>query len=519
MDPNSAPAAKETQLESAREYPIPGLDIVGRGLYLRPHSPYELKSVLFPQGEGTAFHSQETGKIYRVPKGYAVQDSPPTPAGLALNQIQIEESWERFSKQRRLDSSLAAGAGAFSVNANIHVGQELRSEEEAFYGVRTSFVPLWSVYLENPRDNAPIDTSGVPVPFSPDKRAAYTEFFDRYGTHFVKRAWVGGKADIMFSVTKSSSMTKQEIEAGLQASFGTNSGSVEAKENESRAKLKQQSRCTVLGRGGDEFKLAALSSLDEERYNEWIKTIRSNPQTIEIEVAGIWTLIRAPEVATALMDAYRTAAIFQPISSVFCIDDVVHFTRGRTYFTYNVESATSGPPGNVADLWPELDDLGFERVDAAFQYDSLVSPSGEKLGRKVYLFRREQYLRLDLDSGKVDEGFPRMIADDWPGVCFEKIDAVMATDPRSIYFFAGGQYVRFDAVQWAAMPGYPQQTQKRWQGVTFDRIDAAIYWGGGKIYFFRDDEHIRYDITTLRADPGYPKALVGNYVEDWKFFD
>lgn len=60
---------------------------------------------------------------------------------------------------------------------------------------------------------------------------------------------------------------------------------------------------------------------------------------------------------------------------------------------------------------------------------------------------------------------------------------------------------------------------KRWVGVTFERLDAAIYWGNGKVYFFKDDQHIRYDLITRCADPGYPKHIVGNYVEDWRFFD
>ncbi|MEM9461250.1 MAG: hemopexin repeat-containing protein [Myxococcota bacterium] len=508
-------------MTSSRSRPLPGLDIVGRGLLLRPHCPYELKGVLFGHADPWSYWSRETKQEYEVPAGYGVDDSPPTPRGAALNQIQIEESWERFSKQRRLDTSAASGLGTFTVSASAHLGQELRSEEDAFYGVRSSFVALWCVYLEDPsRAFEPIDTSGLPTPFDPKHREAYDTFFRRYGTHFVKRAWVGGKADIMFSVAKSSSMTKAQIQAGLQASFGAiASAEVQAEQQRSREQLRSQSQCTVAGRGGDEFKLAALSSLDEARYNEWIRTIRDNPQTIEIEATGIWTLVEDPAAAKGLIEAYRTTSIFRPISSVFCFDDVIHFTRGRSYFTYDIETGVSGMPRPVAKLWPELDSLGFERIDAAFQFDGLVSATGERLDRKLFLFRRAQYLRIDIDKGTVDEGFPRQIHDDWPGITFEKIDAIMATAADSIYFFAGDEYIRFDGQRWQAAPEYPDLITRRWLGVTFDRIDAAIYWGGGKVYFFRDDEHIRYDIVTRRADPGYPKAVIGNYVEDWKFFD
>ena len=83
--------------------PLPGLDVVGRGLFLRPHQPYELKRQLFAQESPRRYYSREADSSYALPQGYEVDESPPPPAGVALNKVRIEESWERFSKTRAID--------------------------------------------------------------------------------------------------------------------------------------------------------------------------------------------------------------------------------------------------------------------------------------------------------------------------------------------------------------------------------------------------------------------------------
>lgn len=207
--------------------PIVGLDVVGRGIYLRPHSPYQLTRLLFPHANVRGFQSKETGESYGVPAGYEVNDSPPMPAQQALGQLMIEESFDRFERQLRVDASLTASNHLFSIDASATQGRRLRTAQEAYYALRSSFIPLWSVYLSDstrvPQDA--FDLSEVTAPFDHDHRRQYDAFFERYGTHFVKRAWIGGTANLAFTVLKSSSMTKAEIQAGVKASFGTFGGS------------------------------------------------------------------------------------------------------------------------------------------------------------------------------------------------------------------------------------------------------------------------------------------------------
>ena len=306
--------------DTPRELPdIPGLDMVGRGIYLRPQQAFELKGILFRQANPKIYPSKETGLSYQVPEGYEVNDSPPMPAAQALNQIRIEESWERFEKSTSLDVSTAIGNGPFSVDVNASQTGQLRSEEEAYYALRNSFIPLWTVYIPDNRrfvgDDFDLD---IPTRYDPSERRAYERFFDRFGTHYIKRVWVGGKAMLAFTVAKSKEMSKDDIKAGIKASMvGMGSASGNASSNSAKEKLQSNSECTVFGKGGDELKLATLSSLDEARYNEWLATIKDNPQVIEFDAAGIWTLVDDDDKSKALRQAYIEATVFTPLRVVW----------------------------------------------------------------------------------------------------------------------------------------------------------------------------------------------------------
>ncbi|MGR9107750.1 MAG: hemopexin repeat-containing protein [Gammaproteobacteria bacterium] len=501
--------------------PIQGLDLVGRGLYLRPQQTYELKGILFPRANEQEYYSKEAEQTYVVPEGYEVNDSPPMPAAKALNQTMVEESWERFDKQTSVDTALTVGAAPFSVDVNASQMAQLRTEEEAYYALRNSFVPLWTVYIPDSR-GLPEGTFDleIPVPYSPIHRRAYERFFERFGTHYVKRAWVGGKAMLAFTIAKSSKMTKDDIKAGLKASqVGFGSGSANAQRQQEKEKLQNNSECTVFGKGGDELKLAALSSLDEAAYNDWLATVKDNPQVIEFDACGIWTLVDDDAKSQALREAYTQATVFTPLRAVFNFEGHLHFFRSTQHISYDMEHGKTSQPAHIRESWPILYDVGFEQIDAAFVGKYLNSSTSGDLSRKLYFFNRDQYIRIDGDSRKVDPGYPKSIAEGWPGVGFDRIDAALNVSPDALYFFRGNEYIRFNMLNNRADEGYPRVTSERWIGLTFDRIDAAVYWGNAKVYFFRGNQYIRYDTINFRVDPGYPKFLVCNYVEDWKFFD
>jgi hypothetical protein len=327
---------------------------------------------------------------------------------------------------------------------------------------------------------------------------------------------------LVFTVLKSSQMNKEDISAGIKASFSSVSGGAGTRNEQSKERLRNSSQCTVIGKGGDEVQLAAMSSLDQDAYNCWLNTIPENPQVIELDVSGIWTLVRDEEKATALMEAYRESVSFEQIKAVFDIGADLYFIRGNKYFRYDREKKLTYALAPLTELVPGLESEGFDRVDEVFRGRTLVSPSGERLDRKLFVFRQDRFVRCTIDQqGKItkDEGYPKLISEAFPGMPFPRVDAALVAGSDSLYFFYGNQYALFNPAKNRFEDGYPQLIAKRWVGVTFDRLDAAVYWGSDKVYFFKGDQHIRYDLANYRSDPGYPKHLIGNYVSDWTFID
>ena len=93
--------------QDASAPPLPGLEVVGRGVYLRPDQPYELKQVLFPRsGASQCYHSEETGHHYTYPEGYELNNSPPMPNNQAHNQVQIDDSWMSLDRKILTSTSI-----------------------------------------------------------------------------------------------------------------------------------------------------------------------------------------------------------------------------------------------------------------------------------------------------------------------------------------------------------------------------------------------------------------------------
>lgn len=339
-----------------------------------------------------------------------------------------------------LDANVAASVEAFSVDAQASQSKHMRSQEDAYYALRTSFIPLWTVYLPNLLGlSISLEEAEAMLPdgeFRHEHRREYEQFFARYGTHYVRRAWVGGKASLAFVVDKSSGLSKEGIQAGIKASYaGVGSAGAQTHLNEEKEKLQQSSECQIFGKGGDEVQLALLSSLDEAAYNNWITTIKNIPQVIELDVMGIWNLLPTKEKANALQEAYRAATVFRQISAIFIVDKQVFILRGDKFFIYDIDTKASSKPA-ATSLLPGLAESRFERIDSALTGEGLSS-QGENIDRKIFIFKEQEYIRIDYDKRSIDPGYPKKISEGWPGVNFERIDAAVNCGPDAVYLFSG----------------------------------------------------------------------------------
>jgi len=193
-------------------------------------------------------------------------------------------------------------------------------------------------------------------------------------------------------------------------------------------------------------------------------------------------------------------------------------TRAITWmYYYSVAPASSCQQSNSADvcLPSDADHLNHNQQQEGIMTTPNVNAVLVWNNGKAYFFDRWNYFRYDITADKVDPGYPKPIAGNWPGLWPDGIDAGVVWNNGKAYFFKGSSYMRYDIAADKVDPGYPKPIAGNWPGLWHDGVDAAVAWSNGKAYFFKGMFYVRCDMATKKVDPGYPKPIVGNWPGLW----
>ena len=162
----------------------------------------------------------------------------------------------------------------------------------------------------------------------------------------------------------------------------------------------------------------------------------------------------------------------------------LYFFRGDRYVRYDVaaDRVDDGYPLPIAGSWPGLAEAGFgDGVDAA-----VLWPGG-----KAFFFRRHQYVRYDMAADKVDDGYPLPIAGSWPGFAEAGfgggIDAITLWGDGTAYAFSGDRYLAYDVATDRTRDGYPRPVADGWPGLAAigfaTRVKAPVdLWTGAELW-------------------------------------
>jgi hypothetical protein len=212
-------------------------------------------------------------------------------------------------------------------------------------------------------------------------------------------------------------------------------------------------------------------------------------------------------------DAQFAASVYpRPVSPTsIWPNGKAYFFKGTEYARYDAKADKVDPgyPKAIQGNWP-----GFPNTFAAGVNVAVVWGNG-----KAYFFKGAQYIRYDIAAGKVDQGYPKPIAGNWPGLWGDNIDAGVVWPNGKAYFFKGSEYIRYDIATDKSDAGYPRAIQGSWPGFPSSfaaGVNAAVVWNNGKAFFFRGSEYIRYDIASGKVDAGYPKPINGNWPGLWE---
>lgn len=182
-----------------------------------------------------------------------------------------------------------------------------------------------------------------------------------------------------------------------------------------------------------------------------------------------------------------------------------YILQGSTYYRYDVEAdaVDAGYPREISDGWSGIDPRFADGADTAIDTG----------GGHLYFFEGDVYQRIDQVTNAADAS-PTLIGESWFGMSdagfAEGIDACLMLPGFTAAFFLGDKYVVYDLVADRVADGYPRTIADGWPGLTergfADGLDAAVRWPDGRVFFFKGPSYIRYD-TDTHTVTGEPRAI------------
>jgi hypothetical protein len=186
---------------------------------------------------------------------------------------------------------------------------------------------------------------------------------------------------------------------------------------------------------------------------------------------------------------------------LFCGDQGVRYS-GDSY-TY----VDDGYPKNLADILTQ--ELSMTHLPDSFRYGIDAVLKGKD--GKLYTFKDKQYQRSDQSE-------PKLISENWGTVksnfdetTHASLDAAFISPDGKLYVFKGNQYIRYtDPEQDYVDEGFPKLIKDNWGDLPIEFEDAIS--GGfvfeGKTYLLKDHHYVRYSNSTYQLiDSIYPQQI------------
>jgi hypothetical protein len=152
----------------------------------------------------------------------------------------------------------------------------------------------------------------------------------------------------------------------------------------------------------------------------------------------------------------------------------IYFFRQDKYVRFDIKSKSvdTGYPLLIRDQWTGMSAAGFDRdLDCAVNWGN----------GKVYFFKGDKYVRYDVKLDKVDDGYPMSIAAGWPGFGTagfgSGINSFVPWGNGKAYAFQGNRYVRYDILDDRVDDGYPLIIGDNWPGMSTEGFGSTVKAG------------------------------------------
>lgn len=238
--------------------------------------------------------------------------------GMSENATYVDVITENSKYELAKSLSISVGAEAkymmFSASASVdYESSSTSSKEKAYTKVYTKVTKKRHYFPDDShrRHLYPSFMADLNGNMSP------AALFDKYGTHYIREAGVGGVLDMSLTTTKDSNDSKESISSKVKASFGKiASGNFDSETKKDVTSFLEKSDYRFKTIGGKNLVSLNLENFFKE-YPSWVQSVSNDSGTWEFSylpndnsVAPIWDLVSNAARKKAIRTEYeRQAAI------------------------------------------------------------------------------------------------------------------------------------------------------------------------------------------------------------------
>ena len=236
---------------------------------------------------------------------------------MTINRVEVdvhtENSLVELAKSLSISAGVEAKYMAFSASVKTDYQSSYESSTEKAYTRVVAYVKKKRHYLSN-------DTTCkryITTEFKNDLMGNMSpeRFFNKYGTHFVREAGMGGALTMNLITNKEQSESKESLKIAIEASYGDIvSGSCTTEQKNSIKKIMSRSTFKCYVDGGKNVSSLNMNNLFTE-YPAWVKSVDDNPAKWEFcfvpsdnSLVPIWELGATGNRRKELIAYYETEA-------------------------------------------------------------------------------------------------------------------------------------------------------------------------------------------------------------------
>ena len=257
----------------------PGLDVLGYGYDVFGNYADQKSKKRYCLFKYNNFSELTIGETYRVPQ-YVILENI---SNHMVKRIS-GESIRDYAKSLSASVGLGVDAMLFSASINTSFSTSKSGTEQYFYYTYMDSNTKWRISFDE-RDLGNLknilDPRFVQDLASMDPK----KLFELYGTHYIARAYLGGRADYSTETKLTSETNTKAISASIEAKYQAITASASGSKEQSNTQTNSNttSKLTVVG-GNSEF---ANNISDYNTYYEWAKGIKDMPVLCDFDTESL----------------------------------------------------------------------------------------------------------------------------------------------------------------------------------------------------------------------------------------